>query len=131
MARWLEVPQALALIGQASGDTNVDENAFEGALDAACEFVQDKRPELWSTPVDDEPAVFEAGARIKLGAAMLAHRLYERRSSPLGAAQYTEFGAGTILRYDPDIGRLLGIGSEGGFNFGGAGWVAEVVEEVS
>lgn len=121
MSVWLSVPQALALIEQASGD--VDQPAFGGALDAACAVVERKRSDLWTDPdpEDDEDApLFVADAAIRLGTAMLAHRLYARRSAPLGAAQFTEFGAGTILRYDPDIGRLLGIGTEGGFNFGAA-----------
>lgn len=124
MSTWLDVPQALVLIGQESGD--VDEPTFEGALDAACALVERKRSDLFNT---EDPPEFVADAAIKLGTAMLTHRLYARRSSPLGAAQFTEFGAGTILRYDPDIGRLLGIGTEGGFVFGAAGYVP-VVEEV-
>lgn len=125
MSVWLTDTQALALIGQASGD--VDEDAFEGALEAACALVERKRPDLFDTAT---PPVFAPDAAVKLGTAMLAHRYYARRSSPLGAAQFTEFGAGTILRYDPDIGRLLGLGTEGGFVFGAAALPVEVEEVV-
>lgn len=125
MSDWLTYTQALALIEQAPGD--VDQPSFEGALNAACALVERKRPDLFD---GETPPAFIADPAIKLGAAMLAHRLWERRSSPLGAAQFTEFGAGTILRYDPDIGRLLGIGTEGTFNFGAAGYVPEVEEVV-
>lgn len=133
MSTWLDLNQALALIEQEVD--SVDPNSFEGALDAACALVERKRPDLWvevpaEDPEDPPVVVFAADAAIRLGAAMLTHRLWERRSSPLGAAQFTEFGAGAILRYDPDIGRLLGIGTEGTFNFGAAGYVPEVVEEV-
>lgn len=122
MSDWLTVPQALVLIGQESGD--VDEPTFTGALDAACTKVEEKRSDL------KDGSAFAADAAIKLGTAMLAHRLYARRGSPLGAAQFTEFGAGTILRYDPDIGRLLGLGTEGKFNFGAAGYTPPVEEVV-
>ncbi len=125
MSIWLDVPQALVLIGQESED--VDLPTFTGSLDAACAIVERKRPDLFNT---DEPPVFVADGAIKLGTAMLAHRYYARRSAPLGAAQFTEFGAGTILRYDPDIGRLLALGTEGGFNFGAASLPVEVEEVV-
>lgn len=123
MSAWLTVPQALALIELESGDTN--ENGFKGALDAACEYVEGKRAEL----LIGDPPVFTPGPTVKLGTAMLANRWYQRRGSPLGAAQYSEFGGGTILRYDPDIAKLLGIGTDGGFIFGaGVAIVAPVVE---
>lgn len=122
MSAWLDVTQALALIEQASED--VDLPAFEGALAAACAVVERKRSDL------KDGLVFTADAAIKLGTAMLANRYYARRSSPLGAAQFTEFGAGTILRYDPDIGRLLGLGTEGEFTFGAAGYTRPVEDVV-
>lgn len=125
MSVWLTVTQALVLIGQESGD--VDEATFAGSLDAACALVERKRPDL----ATGDPAVFNPDAAIELGTAMLAHRYYARRSAPLGAAQFTEFGAGTILRYDPDIGRLLGLGTEGGFVFGAAACPVEVEDEAS
>lgn len=114
---WLDAPRALALSGRASGD--VDDGAFSGALAAARAYVERQRPELF-LPVPEPPEVVEVPADVLLGTAMLAVRLYERRSSPLGAGEYSEFGGlGTILRYDPDIARLLAIGSEGKFVVGG------------
>jgi hypothetical protein len=49
---------------------------------------------------------------------MLAHRWYSRRGSPLGVAGYAELGVAGILRFDPDIAKLLGLGTEGPFVFG-------------
>ncbi len=120
MAEWLTEAQALALI--ALTDDDVEGTAFGGALEAARDYVEGKRPELFVPGADPDvdPPVFTPDNAVKLGTAMLAHRWYERRTSPLGAAQYTEFGGSTILRYDPDIGRLLGIGTEGRFRFGAA-----------
>lgn len=123
MAEWLTESQALALIALTPGD--VDATAFGGALEAARDHVEGKRSDLFvpADPVTDPPAppVFTPGGDVLLGTAMLAHRWYERRSSPLGAAEFSEFGAGTILRHDPDIAKLLGIGTEGAFLFGAGG----------
>ena len=123
MAEWITEPQALALIALTPGDIT-DTTAFGGALEAARDHVEKKRPDLFvpATPVVDppEPPVFTPGGDVMLGTAMLAHRWYERRASPLGVAEYSEFNGGTILRYDPDIAKLLGVGTEGAFLFGAA-----------
>lgn len=47
------------------------------------------------------------------GALLLAARLYARRSSPQGLASFGEFGPGAIMRLDPDVERLLGVGRYG------------------
>jgi len=133
MAEWLTDSQARALIGLEPGETS-DETAFGGALEAARDWVEKKRSDLFTAgdPLADPPVEpeFQADGAIKLGTAMLAHRWYQRRSSPLGAAQYSELGA-TILRYDPDIAKLLGIGTDGKFMFGAAVPVVEVLDEVT
>lgn len=127
MSSWLTVPQALVLIDKEPGDVGVP--AFSGALNGAREWVETKRSDLFITDEDDE-RVFQPGAGVLLGTAMLANRFYERRSSPLGVASFSEFSTGTILRWDPDMAKLLGIGTEGAFVFGAAGYVpAEIVEE--
>jgi hypothetical protein len=93
--------------------TDVEETALELAADAAAEYVEDLHPELFTGQA------FQPTARVRLGATMLANRWYQRRSSPLGIAGYAEMGGAGILRYDPDIARLLGIGTDGGaFVFG-------------
>jgi hypothetical protein len=135
MADWLTDSQARALIGLESGDTS-DDTAFGGALEAARDWVESKRPDLVvaGDPLAEPPTAdeFVPNDAIKLGTAMLAHRWYQRRTTPLGTAQFSEFGGGrSILRYDPDIARLLGIGTEGAFMFGAAVPVVEVlVDEV-
>lgn len=55
---------------------------------------------------------------VKLGAVMLAGRLFARRGTPLGVAGFSEFGGNAMLRHDPDIARLLGIGPHRAFVFG-------------
>ena len=72
--------------------------------------------------------MFEPTKSVKLGAAYLAWRLYARRTSPLGVLGFTDDGAAGILREDPDIAKLLGIGRRGRFTVGGTG--PPVVEAV-
>lgn len=110
------------MVRQAAGlraGTTQDDAALELAADAAAEYVEELKPEHWTTPEPPALPVYDPPATVKLGAAMLAHRWYARRGSPLGVAGYQELGAAGILRYDPDIARLLGIGTDGGaFVFG-------------
>lgn len=76
------------------------------ATAAAVAYVQRVRADLpwnsqgWSAPAD-----------VKLGTAMLAWRLYERRNSPLGITTTATGDMVSILRDDPDISRLLGVGA--------------------
>jgi hypothetical protein len=107
-----------AQTGLRQGSTT-DDAALLMAANAAAEYVEELRPDLFLDPVPPEGPLFVPSSRVFLAAAMLAHRWYSRRSSPLGVAGYGELGAAGILRYDPDIARLLGIGSESGrFVFG-------------
>lgn len=119
---WLTPTAVRQWSGQRQGDT-ADTAALQLAANAAAGYVEGLHPELFTTPdpLADPPveAVFEPTPEILLGSAMLAHRWYSRRASPLGVAGYAELGAAGILRYDPDIARLLGMGTEGGrFVFG-------------
>jgi hypothetical protein len=95
------------------------DEAWAGAVDAAAEWVEDKRPDVTYT----SPAT--AGARLRLGCARLAQRWHARRTSPMGQAGFSDFPAG-ILREDPDIAKLLGIGRKGRFVFGASRPIPEV-----
>ena len=46
---------------------------------------------------------------VRLGACILAARLYARRGTSLGLQGYDGMAA-TILRQDPDVARLVGVG---------------------
>lgn len=112
---WLTPVAVRQWSGQRQGDT-ADTAALTLAANAAAAYVERLHPELFD---EADPPVFTATPEILLGSAMLAHRWYARRASPLGIAGYAELGSAGILRYDPDIARLLGLGSEGGrFVFG-------------
>lgn len=115
---WLTPSVVRQSAGLRAGTTQ-DEDALRLAANAAAEYVEELRPEHWTTPEPPALPAYEPPATVLLGAAMLAHRWYARRGSPLGVAGYAELGAAGILRYDPDIARLLGIGTDGGkFVFG-------------
>jgi len=116
MAAWLTAGQAVALV---EASVTADDPAWEGAVDAATAYVEEKRADLF-VPALPDPPVFTPNASVKLGTAMLANRWYNRRVSPLGTSQNVEFGGIDFLRQDPDIAKLLGIGLEGPFVFGAA-----------
>lgn len=120
---WLPYGVAAAMVE--SSAVAEDDVAWQSDVDAAAAFIERKRKDLFV----GDPAVFTPGADVKLGTAMLANRLYARRNSPLGTSQNTEFGSTDFLRSDPDIAKLCGIESEGGFHFGAAR-PPVVVEEV-
>jgi hypothetical protein len=118
---WLSYADAAALsdIADEVMPGGTADEAWIGAVDAAAEWVQDKRPDVTYT----DPTT--AGARIRLGTARLAQRWHARRTSPMGQAGFTDFPAG-ILRHDPDIAALLGIGRRGKFHFGAGRPLPEV-----
>lgn len=74
----------------------------EQARLAAAAYVERVRADLdWTAPV---------AADVVTGAAILASRLHARSGSPLGLASFAEFGPSAVLRLDPDVERLLGLG---------------------
>lgn len=113
MATWLSYEQAAAMVELAVASDDV---AWHADVDAATAWVEGKRKDL----LLGDPSAFTPGFDVKLGTAMYANRLYARRTSPMGTSQNTEFGGSDFLRSDPDIMRLLGLGSEGKPVIGGA-----------
>lgn len=63
-----------------------------------------------TTPVVDVVLVDSLGGDVQLAGILAAGRLWARRSSPAGLASFGEFGAAEIIRLDPDVDRLLGLG---------------------
>lgn len=112
MSDWLTVE----LVAAAGGNTppaaeSVDAIALAADVAAVLAYVQGKRDELdWTT--------FVPGADMVLGGAMLAQRYFQRRNSPLGTVGSPDLGMTSILRTDPDIADLLGIGRGRRFVFG-------------
>lgn len=50
-------------------------------------------------------------ANLVLGANMMAGRLFRRRESPAGVAAFGDMGAVYVMRNDPDVAMLMGLGS--------------------
>jgi hypothetical protein len=103
---WPPLAETLDDLKVAAGAPNAA--AIERRVDAAASWVQAHRPDLFPAGA---PAPTEAPSDdIGLGTVMLACRLVARTGSPLGVATFAEFGPSSILRLDPDIERLLGLG---------------------
>lgn len=79
----------------------------ERCRQAAAEYIEDERQDLFDTEV---PPVFQATPRIVQAGLLATARLYDRVGTASGVAFSELGGAGLILRHDPDIDRLLGIG---------------------
>lgn len=74
---------------------------------------------LWVVPEGETDPVFTPGADVEWGAVMLAARLHARRGATLGMVTGYQDFAGMVVRFDPDVARMLKIGSaSGGFVFG-------------
>jgi opacity protein-like surface antigen len=112
VAAWLDAAQAATLVEQ--DDEVAASEAWVASFDAAAAWVEKQRSDLFA----GEPPVFGADAAVKLGTAMLANRWYARRKSPLGSTSNAEFGAAELMRHDPDVAKMLGIGVDGKFVFG-------------
>lgn len=59
--------------------------------------------------VDGVPGTWPAS--VVTGAEMMAGRLFRRRESPAGVAAFGDMGAVYVMRNDPDVAMLLGLGS--------------------
>lgn len=101
---WLPAAKVKAALGrQLAGGTDED---LETARTAAAAYVEARRADLvW---LDALPG--DVPADVWLGAVLMTNRLLARRGSPQGLAELGEFGPATVLRTDPDVERLLGIG---------------------
>lgn len=105
---WLPASDLLGYLKVAAGSEN--ESTVELCRVAACRVVERVRRDLKLSTVTDPTQV---GEDVRHGTILLAARLYARKGSPQGIATFGELGASTILRTDPDIGLLLGIGRYG------------------
>jgi hypothetical protein len=119
---WLSYADAAKLsdIADEVMDGSDADEAWAGAVDAAAEWVEDKRPD--ATYTDGTTA----GPRLRLGCARLALRWFYRRTSPLGATRGFADFAGSVVLEDPDLASMLGVGSKGRFVFGAARPIPEV-----
>jgi hypothetical protein len=98
-APWLPLPSDLAALAEPQAT-----DAQRARL-AAAAYVERVRKDLF-----DEAGVYTPNQDVVQAGLLLTSRLYARRSTPQGLASFGEFGPGTILRGDPDVDRLLGLG---------------------
>lgn len=117
MATWLDAADVVTAIGDDLA-AQVNSVSLQFWTDGAREYVEDRRPDLFVTAGDPPVTTYQPTGRVKAGTALLAYRLYQRRKSPLGILGVTNDQASGILRDDPDIERLLGIGRRRRFAFG-------------
>lgn len=117
MAGWL-TPDAVIAFANQTGKIANNDPGLVPMVDAAARWVQDHVETVnWSAVAAAE----DVPADVYAGTLMLAWRWYQRRNSPLGVSGYQDYGTAPLLRHDPDIARLLGIGAEGPFRFAAAG----------
>lgn len=115
MADWLTAAAALDYLGVVAGGEAAA--SVEAARLAAVDLVERLRPDLVEFTVDtdgdgvlDATPEFMATDSIRLGALLLIGRYHARKGSPVGIATFGELGAASILRTDPDVAQLLGVG---------------------
>lgn len=106
---WFPLEDFLEHLGIGPEDRNAG-NA-ERARAGAAALVERARPDrIAPATLVEEVDTFVASPDLLEGAVLLAARLYARRGSPAGVASFAEFGPSQVLRFDPDIDRLLGLG---------------------
>lgn len=104
---WLPAEDVKAALGR--GLVEGSPQDLEDARVAAAAYVERYRPDLvW---LDADKA--DVPTDVWLGAVLMTNRLLARRGSPTGVAEFGEFGPASVLRTDPDVERLLGIGRYG------------------
>lgn len=104
---WLPIAAVLEQTGVKAG--SADEAGVDRRRVATAAFVERHRRDLAGVDLDGTPT-FTPTPDVVEGAILLAARLHARKGSPTGIASYGEFGPAAVLRFDPDIDRLLGIG---------------------
>ena len=102
---WITAEEVASTLGRNLART--DAGNLDRATKAAAAWVEDQRKDLvWldATSADVPPSVW-------LGTVMLVNRLLSRFGSPQGVAEFSgEFGPAAILRSDPVVERMLGVG---------------------
>lgn len=107
---WLTEAEALGYLQVDAAASNAP--AVRSARFAAVRVVERQRKDLALDSLTPEQLATAAAdlGDVKLGCLMLIGRLYARKGTPEGIAAFGELGAAMILRSDPDIAMLLGIG---------------------
>lgn len=105
---WLPLADVLSYLGLPADSSEAP--AVDRSRLAATAYVERQRADLLLYDVDGVPVDYEPTPDVLAGAMLLAARLHARKSSPTGLASYGEFGPAAVLRFDPDLERLLAVG---------------------
>lgn len=110
---WLPLPEVLAWLQVDAADELAA--VVDRVRKSAADYCEGQRPDLVVDVLDVDGVTvigqsFTATDKVVQAGILAAARLYARRSSPAGLASYGEFGAAEVLRLDPDVSRLLGVG---------------------
>lgn len=118
---WLDAADVGTALGASLSEVT-DDSALQFWCDAVRDYVEERRADLVVTTYAEDgvtvlSSAFEPSPRIVGGAALLAYRLYQRRTAALGVVAAAQT-VGSILRDDPDVSRMLGIGRHRRWRFG-------------
>lgn len=102
---WLPAEQVRRWLHVTSADDPAVLDVVEDCRLAAAAYCETQRPDLL-----DAAGTFTAGFGVVQAGVLATARLYARKGSPAGIAAYSELGPFEILRIDPDVSRLLGVG---------------------
>lgn len=80
-------------------------SVLSDSLDAAVDYVQDNRPDLWV----GDPPVFTAPPRVHRGAVRYAAAIYTRAINPGGIDPVTGIGSPPVYSLDVNVANLLGV----------------------
>lgn len=119
MPGWLTATE-VAAHADVVGTPTAPGASLANATAAAEAYVESARRDLTFPTVPAEVETKPVPATVKVGALMLAWRWYERRNTPLGMIVAPTGDPIEMLRDDPDIAKLLGVGRSGRFVFGSA-----------
>jgi hypothetical protein len=98
------LPRVRAFLRYKDGDTD-DDDELDDKVQAVNALVR-----CWPCSVPAQGA--EAfPSNVVTGATMMAARLFRRRESPAGVVAFGDAGALYVMRNDPDVAMLLGLGS--------------------
>lgn len=121
---WLDPAEVVTALGEDLGPI-IDDGALAFWTAAARDYVEDVRPDLLVVTFAEDGVTVESSSyvptdRVKGGTVLLAHRLYQRRNAALGIVGVTSDAVASVIRNDPDVERMLGIGRSRKWRFGAA-----------
>ena len=104
---WLTLDDVAAWLKAENETEGAQRDAITWSRDAAADYCQRRRPDLWATPEDGGDRVYAATHPVRMAGLIGAARLYARWGNAAGLTAYAEMGS-ALLQLDPDVTLLLG-----------------------